>query len=128
MSNRTAALYYVLAIVGLLATWYFNLQYFIGGGSIAPGPFFASAFANPLTTAITVDIYWAALVFSVWTVSERGHPGAPRPWLYVVLCFGVGLAFAFPLYLARRAQLTSRQPQALESDKSAGPAQLRGTV
>ena len=105
MFIRTAPLYYTLAVVGLVATWYFNLQYFAGGGSVAPGPFFAAALANPLTTAFTIDVYWAALVFSVWITVERIHVGSPRPWLYIIFCFGVGLAFALPLYLGRRAQL-----------------------
>lgn len=105
MQHRAAVMYYVLAAIGLLATWYFNIQFFLNGGSVAPGVFFASAFANALTTAITVDVYWAALVFSVWAVLERRAPGSPSPWLYIALCFGAGLAFAFPLYLGRRAQM-----------------------
>lgn len=108
MSKRTETLYFALAGGGLLATWYFNLQYFAGGGSVAPGPFFASAFANALTTAITVDVYWAALVFAVWAVAQRHEAHAPRPWPYVLLCFTIGLAFAFPLYLGRRAQRLRR--------------------
>jgi hypothetical protein len=105
MLNRTAILYYALAVVGLVATWYFNWQFFAGGGSVAPDSFFPAALANPLSTAITIDIYLSGLVFSVWAISERGHANSPRPWLYIILCFGVGLAFAFPLYLGRRAQL-----------------------
>ena len=108
MLNRPAMLYYAFAAIGLVATWYFNIKYFSAGGSAAPGPFFATAFANPLTTAITIDVYWAALVFWFWAVADRAHPGSPRPWLYIGLCFAVGLAFAFPLYLGRRAQLLSR--------------------
>jgi hypothetical protein len=111
MPHRTATLYYALAVVGLVATWYFILQFFAGGGSVAPGSFFPAALANPLTTAFTIDLYLAALVFSVWIVLERHQAGAPRPWAYIVLCFGVGLAFAFPLYLGRRAQLRQSAAQ-----------------
>lgn len=102
---RLEHLYFVLAAVGLVATWYFNLRYFAGGGSVAPGPFFSSALANPLTTAITIDVYWAALVFSVWITAERRQQASPAAWPYIVLCFAVGLAFALPLYLGRRQQL-----------------------
>jgi hypothetical protein len=110
MHNRIATMYYLLAAIGLVATWYFNIQYFLGGGSVAPGVFFGSAFANPLTTAITVDVYWAALVFSVWAVLERHRPGSPNPWVYIALTFAVGLAFSLPLYLGRRSQLLGRKP------------------
>lgn len=108
MNRRIETVYYALAAGGLVATWYFNLRYFADGGSVAPGPFFASAFANALTSAITVDVYWAALVFSVWALAQRRDPHAPRTWPYVVLCFTVGLAFAFPLYLARRERALRR--------------------
>lgn len=105
--RRTAYLYFVLAVIGLACTWYFNVQYFADGGSVAPAAFFSSALANPLTTAITIDVYWAALVFSIWVVMERRHAAAPSPWLYIALCFGLGLAFALPLYLGRRQQLVA---------------------
>lgn len=94
--------YAALAVLGLVATWYFNLQYFATGGSVAPAPFLAAATANALTTAITIDVYIAAAVFSVWIISERRQASAPHPLPYVILCFALGLAFAFPLYLAVR--------------------------
>lgn len=105
MSKFSERVFFALALIGLGLTWYFNLLFFSGGGSIAPDSFLPSAFANPLTTSITLDVYWSALVFSIWIVAERNEPRVPRPWIYVVLCFGIGLAFALPLYLGRRAQL-----------------------
>jgi len=128
MQNRTATMYYVLAAVGLAATWYFNIQFFLEGGSVAPGSFFGSAFANSLTTAITVDIYWAAVVFSVWAVLERHRAGSPSPWLYIVLCFGLGIAFAFPLYLGRRSQLLSPTQHEGAPNNSSKPTPLRGAA
>jgi hypothetical protein len=102
MTSPRFWIYVALAVIGLLGTWYFNLQYFASGGTVAPGPFFASATANALTTAITVDVYVAAVVFSVWVVSEWQRRSAPNPLPYVLLCFFVGLAFAYPAYLAVR--------------------------
>ena len=128
MQHRAAAMYFVLAAVGLVVTWYFNIQFFAGGGSVAPESFFGSAFANPLTTAITVDIYWAALVFSIWAVLERRRPDSPRPWLYIALCFAVGLAFALPLYLGRRAQLAARLPHGVAPTNSFKPNPIRGSA
>jgi hypothetical protein len=112
MSKLTERMYFILAAVGLLLTWYFNLRVFAEGGSMAPDSFFPSAFANPLTTAITLDIYWSALVFSIWAVSEKSNPLTPRPWFYVGLCFAVGLAFALPLYLGSRHQLRRNATEA----------------
>lgn len=93
---------YILAAAGLAIPWYFNIAYLLGGGSFAPQPFMAAVGANALTAGITWDVYLAALAFSVWLVGDAKQAGVRRPWLYVALCFGVGLAFALPLYLAHR--------------------------
>ncbi|HEY8359563.1 MAG TPA: DUF2834 domain-containing protein [Ramlibacter sp.] len=112
------ALYAALAAIGLVATWYFNFQYFAQGGSVLPGPFLAAATANALTTAITIDVYVAALTFSVWVVLEWRRGSAPNPIPYIVLCFAVGLAFAFPLYLAVRERASSRRKASLQEPLS----------
>ena len=99
-NTALSSVYFICAIAGLVATWYFNWQYIAGGGGILPSQFFGAAFANVLTTAITIDVYCAAFVFSIWVFAESKRDGVKWPWLYVALCFSVGLAFAFPLYLA----------------------------
>ena len=95
-------IYPALAAAGLLGPWYFNLLFFQSGGTLAPGSFFGSALANALTTAITLDVYLAALTFSVWVVRDASHSRVARPWLYIAACFGLGLSFALPLYLVMR--------------------------
>ena len=94
------AFFLLLALVGLVVPWYFNLAYFQAGGSIAPQVFWGHAFANALTTSITLDVYLAALAFSAWVAADRGL-GAWR-WAYIAACFAIGLSFALPLYLAQR--------------------------
>ena len=89
----------VLVALGLLVPWWFNLRYFADGGSVLPQVFFRDAMANALTTAITLDVYLAAVAFSAWVLGERR---VRRPWLIVAACFGVGLSFALPLYLLLR--------------------------
>ena len=86
-----------LAVAGLLAPWWFNLRWFAEGGSVAPASFFGSAFANALTTAITLDVYLAALAFCAGVALDR-DAGARR-WWAVPLTFLVGLSFALPGYL-----------------------------
>lgn len=98
-ASLSQRLLYGLCWVGLVVPWSFNLHYFSQGGSVMPSVFWPDALANSLTTSITVDVYLAALAFSVWILQERR---LRRPWLYVLMCFGLGLAFALPLYLARR--------------------------
>lgn len=86
-----------LALVGLLLPWRYNLAYFADGGSVLPQVFFRDAFANALTTAITIDVYLAALAFSV-AVATDASMGARR-WWAVAATFGLGLSFALPGYL-----------------------------
>lgn len=89
----------VLAALGLLLSWMFYGFHLAKGGSLAPEGFMAAATVNDVSKAITVDVYLAALAFAAWVLQERR---VRWPWLYVVLCFGVGLSFALPLYLAAR--------------------------
>jgi len=91
----------LLAVLGLVLPWQHHLAYFASGGSVLPSVFFRDATANALTTAITIDVYLAALAFSLGVAADR-RIGARR-WAYLPLCFFVGLAFALPLYLADRA-------------------------
>lgn len=99
--------YRTLAFAAFVVTWYFNGRYILGGGGLGPTEFLGAAFANDLTQAITLDVYLAALAFSIWVVREsRSGIAVRRPWLYVALCFGIGLAIALPLYLAAREDLS----------------------
>lgn len=97
-----ALVYFILAFLGLSTTWYCNVLYFAEGGGIAPSQFFDTAFANNLTTAITVDIYLSALVFSVWVWFEAKNNHLKWPIIYITLCFGIGLAVALPMFLGVR--------------------------
>lgn len=86
-----------LAVVGLLLPWRYNLQYFAEGGGVLPDVFFQTAFANPLTTAITLDVYLAAVAFSVGIAIDRVAGG--RRWWAIPATFLLGLSFALPGYL-----------------------------
>ncbi|MBA4706790.1 DUF2834 domain-containing protein [Aquitalea aquatica] len=100
--DHTVLAFFVLAILGFVITWYYNLQYLMQGGGLVPSEFFVAAFANSLTTAITIDVYLSAIVFSAWVISDSRQSQLKWPWVYILVCFSIGLAVAFPLYLAFR--------------------------
>lgn len=99
MSFRHACrpLFLVLTVAGLLVPWYYNLQYFASGGGVLPGVFFAAAFANPLTAAITLDVYLAAMTFAVGVALDKA--GGSARWWAIPATFFIGLSFALPGYL-----------------------------
>ena len=101
---KRSTLYYLFALAGLIITWIFNAQYLIQGGSVEPAAFFGAAMLTPLTTAITLDVYWSAIVFSIWMLTDAKEKAIPLRWLYIVICFCIGLAIALPLYLGIREQ------------------------
>ncbi len=107
--NSRTKLYLLLALIGLIASWIYNIRYLLEGGSIAPVPFFTAAFANPLTTAITIDVYCAALVFCIWLSGETRRLQMRRAWTYMLVCFSIGLAVALPLFLAMRERALARR-------------------
>jgi hypothetical protein len=90
----------ILSLLGAALPWFFYWGFFQSGGSLAPSVFWGAALANDVSTAITVDVYLAALAFSLWVGADRSL-GRWR-WAYVLACFGVGLAFVLPLYWAQR--------------------------
>lgn len=127
MRAREAA-YAGLALLGLLGTWYFNIQYVAQGGGFNPAAWLRLGFVNPAAASITVDLLVAFATFLVWTVLEARRLGMPVAWLYPVIGFLVAFAFAFPLFLLMRERhirvqhgLRSLQSgSGVERDRSAG--------
>lgn len=93
---------FAIALLGLACPWLYNLRYFTEGGSIAPAAFFGAAFANALTTAVTLDVYIAAAAFSLGVALDRS--AGARRWWALPLTFGVGLSFSLPGYLWWRSR------------------------
>jgi hypothetical protein len=109
-SRNVTPILYVLAAAGLVIPWSFNIAFLLEGGSFAPSPFLAAVTANSLVAGITWDVYLAAAAFCAWLLQDAPSAGVRRPWVYVLLTFLVGLAFALPLYLALRRDRTSHAP------------------
>lgn len=89
--------YLILAVIGLLGTWYFNIQFAIQGHSFAH--FIPQAFSTAAGGSLSVDILIAATAGSIWMIIESRRLKIKYIWLYIVLSFTVAFAFAFPLFL-----------------------------
>jgi hypothetical protein len=108
--------YLVLGLVGLGATWYFNLRFMAeAGGVFDVVAFVRAGYANSASTSLSNDLLVACTAFLVWSYAEVRRLGMRRWWVYPVLTFGIAFAFAFPLFLFLR----DRRLQAL--DQTSGP-------
>ena len=92
-----AAVYFVLALAGLIGTWYYNLHY-------QGDNYLADWFANPASSSAAVDIIVIGAVASVFYLRERKALPGRLPWavIFIPLSFMIAVAFAFPLFLGLR--------------------------
>ena len=100
--NARQVLYALLALAGLIATAYFNLQ-FVGEHHVfSVVDFVKGGFANPAAASITCDITFAFLAFLLWLPDESRRSGVRHWWLYAVVGLTVAFAVALPLFLLVR--------------------------
>lgn len=99
----------VLAVIGLVGTWYFNLS------SIATGRDFVGDWvgSGPSVSSLTVDLLVVAVAGSILIVVESRRLGMRFSWVFVILSLVIAFAFAFPLFLAlRERRLVSARAEA----------------
>lgn len=99
MTAREAP-YALLAVAGLVATWWFNIAYMAAGGSWLDLPAVTRlAFANPIASSFSGDLIVAFLAFALWSPAEARRLGMRRGWAYPLVGLLLAFAFAFPLFL-----------------------------
>jgi hypothetical protein len=103
--------YGVLAVVGLVGTWYFNLTY------SGEASYLAAWFANAASSSAAVDLLVAFTAGSIFMIVEGRRLGMRAPWLYVVFGAVLAFAFTFPLFLLVRER-------ALQGADAARPARI----
>ena len=93
-------IYLMLAIFGLVMTWYYNLQFMAdSGGSFDIAAFVAAGATNAAAKSLSWDLFIACIAGLTWIYFESKRMGLKFFWVYIVLSFGVAFAFAFPLFL-----------------------------
>ncbi len=95
-----ALVWFALAALGLVGTWYFNLSFFAAAES---ADYLGSWFANDASASAAVDLIVVASAASIFMVVDGIRLGWARwIWVLVVLSFAIAIAFTFPLYLGLR--------------------------
>ncbi|WP_432564040.1 DUF2834 domain-containing protein [Kineococcus sp. SYSU DK003] len=105
-SPALAAVWFALALAGLVGTWTFNLRFIADPQGLG---YVEAWFVNPASSSAAVDVLVVALAACVLFVVEGRRLGWTRwSWLLVPLTFALALAFTFPLFLGLR-ELTLRR-------------------
>jgi hypothetical protein len=104
-------LYLLLALLGVVMTWYHNLQFMQeSGGLFDIGAFLAATSGNAASRSLSWDLAIACIAGLLWIYYECRRLGLRFFWVYVLLAFGVAWAFAFPLFLyVRQGKLEAMQ-------------------
>ncbi len=93
-----AILYLVLAGVGLVGTWTYNVVAILERRDYL-GDWFLS---GPSVSSLTTDLLVVAIAAVVFMIVEARRVGVRRVWLFLLAIPFIALAFAFPLFLAFR--------------------------
>ena len=91
-----------LSIVGLVATWTFNLQFMRETGGFDLAAFVQAGYANSAAASLSNDLLTGCVAFLVFSYFESRRIGLRHWWIFPVLTFGIAFAFAFPLFLFLR--------------------------
>ena len=115
-----ATVYFALALVGLIGTWYYNLTY-------QGGNYLADWFANPASSSAAVDIIVIVFVASVLYLREGVRLGWRWPLLILLIPLSalVAVCFALPLFLGLRELKLARDQSGASSPLSAPFARPR---
>ena len=106
-------LYLLLALVGLVSTWYYNLQFMAETGGFELAEFVAATSTTSAAQSLSWDLAVACIAGLVWIFFECRRLGIRFFWVYIILSFGIAWAFAFPLFLfVRQGKLEAAEPAA----------------
>ena len=96
-------IYLLLSIVGLIATWYFNIQFYLTADDTTLSNFIALSNSTLPSKSISADISVVVITFFVWMIYESRKLKIKHWWVIIPLTFLVAIAFSFPLFLYMRA-------------------------
>ena len=97
-------IYLLLAVFGLIITWYFNYKFYQLETDTSLRNFIALTATTWPAKSISADISVVAICFLIWMIKESFNLNIKLWWLVLILTFLVALAFSFPLFLYLRAQ------------------------
>ncbi|GAA1424291.1 DUF2834 domain-containing protein [Agrococcus citreus] len=99
-SLALAIVWFVLAGVGLVGTWWFNVAFVLDSGG---ANYFGAWFANAATASASIDLLVVAVAAAIFMIVEGTRLGwAKWVWVLVALSAVTAIACTFPLFLGMR--------------------------
>ncbi len=102
------AVYALFAVIGVIVTWYFNLQAMEANPDFSLATFIADNYVNPSSASIMNDIAVVCAVFFIWSFFEARKLKMRFWWLYIPATLIIAIAFAYPLFLLFRERALER--------------------
>src|SRR6266508_2217934 len=91
-------IYLTLALIGLLAPYYFLFKFLSTNGFNIP-LLVQQSLANNISTFFAVDLAISIIIFWIYMITEANKLEMKNRWLYLLASLTVGLSFALPLFL-----------------------------
>jgi hypothetical protein len=106
-SKALCAVYAVISLAALIATWSQNAAYFDNAGRFLVD-FLNDSKVTPASRSLTVDIVLFFLAAGILMVVEARKHGVKYVWLYILGGFAIAISVAFPLFLIAREMRIGR--------------------
>jgi hypothetical protein len=106
-SKALCAVYAVISLAALIATWSQNAAYFDSPGRFLVD-FLNDSKVTPASRSLTVDIVLFFLAAGILMVVEARKHGVKYVWLYILGGFAIAISVAFPLFLIAREMRIGR--------------------
>jgi hypothetical protein len=106
-SKALCAVYAVISIAALIATWSQNAAYFDNPGRFLVD-FLNDSKVTPASRSLTADIVLFFLAAGILMVVEARKHGVRFVWLYILGGFAIAISVTFPLFLIAREMRVGR--------------------
>jgi hypothetical protein len=100
-SKVLCAVYAVISVAALIATWSQNAAYFDNPGGFL-GEFLNDSKVTPAARSLAVDITLFFLAAGILMVIEARKHGVRFVWAYILGGFAIAISVTFPLFLIAR--------------------------
>jgi len=100
--RRLVAIYALIAVVALYATWSNNLEFFAMPHNGGLAGFVRHATLNPAARSLTNDLGCVCLAAFVFMLVEAQRLRIRFVWVYILLSLLVAISVMFPLFLIAR--------------------------